>query len=239
VLRLIGIVVSIGLADSLDPTTLGPGLYLSLGQRPAQRVLQFTAGVFLVMVVGGLVVVLGPGQLLLHLVPHPRKIVEYSLEVGVGAALIVGAILLWRYRSILAARELFRAQEKQRRSSLLLGVGIMTVNLPVAFPYFAAIAAIVGSGRSLASQSACIILYSLCFVAPLLGIVGVLWLAPDRSEALLSRLRQVIQSHWAGALAILLVLAGAFVIVLGLTGVAARGDDHFDHFARHVHHLLS
>jgi cytochrome c biogenesis protein CcdA len=239
VLRLIGIVLSIGLADSLDPTTLGPGLYLALGKHPARRVLNFAIGVFLVMVISGLTVVLLPGQLLLHLVPHPRRIVEYWLETAVGAGLGVGAFVVWRYRSILSARELFRARETRGTSSLLLGVGVMTVNLPVAVPYFAAIAAIVGSGRSLAGQSACIVLYSFCFVAPLVGMVVVLWLAPARAEVLLGQVRGVIQRHWAGVLAVVLVLAGGFVIVLGLTGVVSRDGGHLGHLARHVHHLIS
>jgi cytochrome c biogenesis protein CcdA len=239
VLRLIGIVLSIGLADSLDPTTLGPGLYLALGERPARRVLHFAVGVFAVMLISGLTVVLLPGQLLLHLVPHPRRIVEYWLETAVGAGLGVGALVVWRYRSILAARELFRARATSGRSSLLLGVGVMTVNLPVAVPYFAAIAAIVSSGRSLASQSACIALYSFCFVAPLVGMVVVLWLAPARAELLLGQVRGLIQRHWAGVLACVLVIAGVFVLVLGVTGVASRSSGHFGHLARHFHHLLS
>ncbi len=221
-LRLIGIVLSIGLADSLDPTTLGPGLFLSLGQNPARRVLQFTAGIFLVMVVSGLIIVLGPGQLLLHLVPHPRRIVVDWLEVGVGVALIIGALVVWRLRDLLSARELFRAKASKQRSSLWLGVGVMTINLPVALPYFAAMAAIIGSGRNLVFQAACIVLYSLCFVAPLLGIFAVLWLAPDRAETLLEQARTVIRRHWARTLALVLILAGIFVAALGLHALAVR-----------------
>jgi cytochrome c biogenesis protein CcdA len=239
VLRLIGIVLSIGLADSIDPTTLGPGLYLALGEHPARRVLDFAVGVFLVMLISGLAVVLLPGQILLHLVPHPRRIVEYWLEVGIGAVLIIGALGLWRYRKVLGARELFRAKEAKQRSALLLGAGIMTVNLPVAFPYFGAIAAIIGSGRPLPAQALCILLYSGCFVAPLVAIVVVLWLAPGRSAVLLARVRETIQRHWAGVLAIVLIAAGVFVIGLGVTGVVSRHGGHLGRLSRHVHHLLS
>src|SRR5437660_1074897 len=51
-LRLIGIVVSIGLADSLNPTTIAPALYLATGERPRERVTLFIIGVFLVYLIG-------------------------------------------------------------------------------------------------------------------------------------------------------------------------------------------
>jgi hypothetical protein len=41
-LRLIGLVISIGLADSVNPTTVGPALYLASGERGRHRVAVFT-----------------------------------------------------------------------------------------------------------------------------------------------------------------------------------------------------
>ncbi|HET9073877.1 MAG TPA: GAP family protein [Solirubrobacteraceae bacterium] len=220
-LRLIVIVLSVGLADSLDPTTVGPGLYLALGAHPARRVFRFAAGVFLVMAAGGLVVVLGPGQLLLSLVPHPSHRLEHWLEVGVGIALMLGASVVWGLRRRLSQRELFRATPSRQRSSLWLGVGVMTVNLPVALPYFAALAAIIASGRPLVTQAGCVMLYSLCFVAPLLGIVAVLELLPHQADARLDRVRELIERHWAQVLAAVLMVAGGLVTALGVVGLAA------------------
>ena len=223
-LRLIVIVLSVGLADSLDPTTVGPGLYLALGQHPARRVLRFALGVLVVMIAGGLIVVLGPGQLLLSLVPHPSHRLEHWLEVGVGVALILGGLVIWSLRGRLSQRELFTARPSRQRSSLWLGVGVMTVNLPVALPYFAALAAIIASGRALPIQAACVVLYSLCFIAPLLGIVAIIELLPHRAGAVLDRVRELIQRHWARALAVLLMLAGAIAVALGALGLlSARG----------------
>src|SRR2546421_605485 len=50
-LRLAGIVISVGLADSLNPSTVGPALYISTGRRPVLRVSLFALGVFAVTVV--------------------------------------------------------------------------------------------------------------------------------------------------------------------------------------------
>ena len=61
-LRLFGIVVSIGLADSMNPSTIAPGLYLAVGERARSSLIQFTLAVFAVNLVGGAVIALGPGQ---------------------------------------------------------------------------------------------------------------------------------------------------------------------------------
>jgi cytochrome c biogenesis protein CcdA len=240
VLRLIGIVISIGLADSVNPSTLAPGLYLASGQHARKRVLEFTLGVFGVSLIGGLAVAVGPGELLLHLVPRPRPIIEYWLEIIAGAVLLVSGALVWRFRKLLSQRDLVPAQKKiSERSSLLLGAGIMAVELPTAFPYFAAIAAIVGSGRDIVKQVLLVALYNACFVLPLVGILAVLWLAPERSSDLLGRIRTMIQDNWTLALSLVLLIAGAFCIALGATGVTSLVHNDFGHLARRLHHLIT
>jgi hypothetical protein len=71
-LRLMIVVASIGLADSLNPTTIAPALYLATGEHARKQVAEFTVGVFLVYLIGGLIIDFGPGHLLLALVPHPH-----------------------------------------------------------------------------------------------------------------------------------------------------------------------
>jgi len=87
-LRLIGLMISIGFADSLNPTTIAPALYLATNEKsPRNQVAEFTIGVFAVYLVGGLAIALGPGQLLLALVPHPSKHLGYVLEIVAGVAI--------------------------------------------------------------------------------------------------------------------------------------------------------
>ena len=71
-LRMIGIVVSVGLADSLNPSTVAPALYIASG-RSAESVTQFTIGVFSVYLIGGALIMFGPGELVLSLVPKPDR----------------------------------------------------------------------------------------------------------------------------------------------------------------------
>ena len=67
-LRRVGVAISVGLADSLNPSTVGPALYLATVRKRVWRVTQFTIGVFSVTFAGGLVLTIGPGRFLLGLV---------------------------------------------------------------------------------------------------------------------------------------------------------------------------
>jgi cytochrome c biogenesis protein CcdA len=106
------------------------------------------------------------------------------------------------------------------RSSMILGAAITAVELPTAFPYFAAIAAIVGSGIGSTRQIALLVLFDVCFVLPLIGIVGMLTVAGDRAALILSRARDRLRAHWPAVLAGVALLAGIFVVTIGVTGLA-------------------
>jgi hypothetical protein len=236
-LRLIGLCVSIGLADSLNPTTIAPALYLASGEGARGRVTEFTLGVFAVYLLGGAAIALGPGQLILALVPKPDAEDRHVLEVIAGAAMIAAAALLWRHRDRLAHRELPDVGA-ERRSSAMLGATITAFELPTAFPYFAVIAAIVGSGLGPARQMALLVLFNVCFVLPLIGIVGTLTFAGDHAEHLLSIGRNFLQRHWPAVLAGLMLFAGVFVVVLGATGLAGQGHNRLGRFIRRFRRFL-
>src|ERR1035438_4386150 len=134
-LRLVWIVISIGLADSLNPTTIAPALFLAIGDRPRKNVTEFTLAVFGVYLLGGAVVAFGPGQLLLALVPRPGHDAREVLEVIAGVALIMGAFVIWRNRDHLSERKL-PVTDANGKSGAVLGATITAVELPTAFPYF-------------------------------------------------------------------------------------------------------
>jgi cytochrome c biogenesis protein CcdA len=228
-LRLIGIVVSIGLADSLNPTTIAPALYMAEGKQSLSRVVEFTAAVFAVYLIGGLLIALGPGELILDLAPRPTHNVRHIIEIGAGVAMLIAAVVLWRKRNALGARELEPRVPITGRTAIL-GATITAVELPTAFPYFAAIAAVVGSGAGVPRQVFLLVLFNVCFVLPLLAIAVVLAVAGDDAGALLSQARKTLRSNWPKVLAIVALLAGVFVILLGVTGLAATGP--FGRFMR-------
>jgi cytochrome c biogenesis protein CcdA len=236
-IRLTILAITIGLADSLNPTTIGPALYLAAGRDARRQVAHFTLAVFGVYLIGGIAIALGPGQLLLSLLPHPDREDRYVLETVAGVALIVAGAFLWGYRHRLMRRKV-PVPKAEGKSSAILGATITAVELPTAFPYFAAIAAIVGSGLGIPRQVLLIVLFNLCFVLPLIAIVATLAFAGDRAKGLLISGRQWLEAHWAVALAVLFFVAGAFVTLLGATGLAGLGHGHFGRFARHFRRII-
>jgi cytochrome c biogenesis protein CcdA len=237
-LRLIGLMISIGLADSLNPTTIAPALFLATGERsPRNQVIQFTMAVFTVYLVGGLVIALGPGELVLAIVPKPSRHLQYILEIAAGVAMLTASVFLWSYREHLAKREPpdFRADG---RSSAILGATITAVELPTAFPYFAAIAAIVGSGFGVVRQIMFVLLFNICFIAPLLVILGTLTIAGPDANRLLQTARRKLEKHWPAVLSMLALVAGVFVILLGITGLASLRHDRLGRAAGRLRHLL-
>jgi cytochrome c biogenesis protein CcdA len=236
-LRTALLVISIGLGDSLNPTTIAPALFLASGKHARTQVAEFTFGVFAAYLVGGLVIALGPGQLVLSLVPHPDAEDRYVLEIVAGVAMMTAAAFVWSYRNRLAQRAV-PTPNPEGRSSGWLGAVITAVELPTAFPYFAAIAAIVGSGLGLAKQLVLLVLFNLCFVLPLIGIVATLTFAGERAQRFLVSAREKLEAHWPAALAGLALLAGVFVLALGVTGLGGLKHGSVPRFLRRLHKLL-
>jgi|SRR5579884_1000249 len=236
-LRLAGLMVTIGLADSVNPSTIAPALYLASGPRARIRVAEFTLSVFLVYLLGGVLIALGPGQLLRQILPHPDYEDRAVAEMVAGAILIVASVLMWRRREHLQDRKL-PAPAAKRRSSILMGAIITALELPTAFPYFAAIAAVVGSRLGLARQLGLLLLFNVCFVLPLIGIVLTLVFAGHRADRYMRLGREFIERRWPHVLAVLLAVVGVLALLLGATGFAATKHGRVARFLRHVRHVL-
>jgi cytochrome c biogenesis protein CcdA len=237
-LRLSALVISIGLADSLNPSTIGPALYLAAGKTGRREVWHFTLAVFLVYLVGGLAVALGIGQLVLSLVPKPDHEDRYVIEIVAGGALFTAGVFIWAYRHWLSQREP-PTPTGQRKSSAILGATITAVELPTAFPYFAAIAAIVGSGLGAARQALLLLLFNICFILPLVGILLTLTFAGDQAQRILASGREWLEAHWPAVLAGLAVLAGVFVMALGVTGLGGLSHNHSGRIFRRLRKILT
>jgi cytochrome c biogenesis protein CcdA len=217
-LRRIGIALSVGLADSLNPTTVGPALYLATAAAGARRVAEFTIGVFAVNFVAGVILTIGPGRLLIGLVPHPRGTAKHVIELVVGVVLLVAAVAVWLGRRRLARQSLPRRGEGGS-SAFVTGASISAVELPTAAPYFAVIAGITASDAAIPQEVLLLVLYNVAFVLPLIVIVLILLLAGDRADPLLQRVGDFVQRRWPVVLAGLLLFVGAVLTLLGGTGL--------------------
>ena len=217
-LRLAGVAISVGLADSLNPSTVGPALYLATTQRAVSRVLLFTLGVFAVDLVAGIALTVGPGRLLLGLLPHPQGTVRHVIELVAGVILLAAAVALWTGRRRLASDEAPKGAGGAG-SALILGASVAAIELPSAVPYFAVIAGIVASDANVAQSIGLLVMYCVAFVAPLLAIVVVLLVAGERAQPWLQRGGAWIRRRWPVVLACLLLLVGSALTVLGGVGL--------------------
>jgi len=211
-------VASIALVDSLNPSTVGPALVLALGSNATRSLAAFLVGVFATSTLGGLVLVFGPGRALLSVVSTPRPQIEHLVEVGVGAALVVLAIVLWFARERFARRLSFESGST-RFSPMALGAAIIAAEFPTAFPYFAALAAIVESRLPAVSQVVLVVVFNLCFCAPIIALLVLVVVGGERGRRLAQAARGAFQRYAAILVPALVGLLGVGILLVGIVGL--------------------
>ncbi|HZU61654.1 MAG TPA: GAP family protein, partial [Solirubrobacteraceae bacterium] len=118
------------------------------------------------------------------------------------------------------------------------GATITAIELPTAFPYFAAIAAVVGSGLNRGQEIGLLLVFNVCFVAPLLGILATLVFAGSHADRALGVGRRFLERFWPHMLAILILIVGVVAVLVGVSGLAAAGHGGVGRFFRHVRHFF-
>lgn len=206
------IVAGIALVDSLNPATIGPALVLAASRHPVRRILEFAAAYFVVNVAAGIVLLLG-----ISLLPNPSDQLKHGAGVVAGVALIAAAVAL------LVARERLRrprppkeSRGRAARSAPLFGAGIALAELPTAFAYFAAVAAIRAADLSPVQEVALIVGFNLLFLLPVFLIAVVLEFFPSAWERFINPFRRWISRHWPHVLAAALAAGGVALLVYGL-----------------------
>jgi cytochrome c biogenesis protein CcdA len=218
-MRTLGLVALLGLADSINPSTVIPALWLATHNRRPGPLLAFTAGVFTVTFLGGLLLLLGPGQLALDALPRPDETARSLLELSFGVLALAAAALLWLRRARpLAAGS--RRLARRPKALFALGAGIMLVELPTALPYFAAIAVIVGGVDSLAGRIVLLAVFNFLFVLPLLLVAAVRLGVGERTERRLAGLDAWLRRHANRLLAMMTGAGGIALTIAGVAGLA-------------------
>ena len=215
--RQLGVVISVGLADSLNPSTVGPALFLAAGRNRLRRVAEFTLGVWVVNLAGGLLLMIGPGRLLLDLDPFARHRPAHRRARRRGRPR--GARGDHMGGSAQARAGPLPGAKDGGGSSFVTGASLAAVELPTAAPYLAVIAGLVASTLTLPEEILLLLLYNLAFIAPMLVILGVLIVAGERADPWLRRVGDWIQRRWPVVLAGLLMFVGGVLAILGGLGL--------------------
>jgi cytochrome c biogenesis protein CcdA len=211
------LVTSIALADSINPSTVVPALWVASAPR-ARGLTSYTLGVFVVYLAGGLVLVFGPGPALIAAMHHVQGPIEHTLQAAGGGVALAFAYVLWRSRHVEQAQRTPR-RSYTRWSAFALGAGIMAIELPTAFMYFGAISAILTSHAAAPLEVSLLLAYNALFVAPLVAIFAIRRLAGERAEQWLISGEGWLRRFGHLALTGAAGTAGAVLVAVGVTGL--------------------
>jgi len=205
-------VLSIGLADSINPLTIAVALYLASTPRPVGRLANFAAGVFALYTAGGLLLLFGPASLLRLATPGLAPNVGRVIAIVAGTLAIVFAVVVWFRRAKLVQTGL-PDRALRPGSAFALGAVMTIVDLPTAFPLFIVVGAIVHEDLDAMAEAGLLVLYCAAYVLPLVLILALRALGGERGERWLAALR-VRVTRWAPA---------AVSVLSGVIGVALVG----------------
>jgi hypothetical protein len=212
------LVASIAVADSINPSTVVPALWMASTSR--SHLVSFTFGVFVVYLAGGLVLVFGPGPALISAMRHVGGTIEHSVQAVVGVGVLALAVGLWRSRR---SRTIAHLPQPgcARASAFMLGAGIMAVELPTAFVYFGAISAVLASHAVAPIELSMLVVYNALFVGPLVAIIAIRRCAGERAQLWLAAGWERLLGFGQLLLAGLTASAGAVLMTIGVTGLLA------------------
>jgi cytochrome c biogenesis protein CcdA len=219
-LKLALAVVAIALPDCINPSLIGGELFVSIGDHPRRRSVAFTLGVFVVTFGFGLAFTLGLGDLILSFVPKPGATLKYALITAAGAVLVLGGTVIW-IRSDALTSSKPGSDQSSRGSPVLIGAGLAGFELLTAFPYFAAIALIVGSSASNAGKLFLLLLYCVVYTLPLIGIAVVFAVMGKSGEAKLRPVGDWLLGHWPVIVGPLTLAIGVAVTAFGIIQLTA------------------
>lgn len=219
-LKLAVAIVAIALPDCINPSLIAGELLLSTGPHPRRQTAIFTLTAWTVTFAFGVVFALGLGDLLLALVPKPSATVKYALITGAGAVLVIGGAVIWARRTALVSEKPPEVRNTASGYSVLSGAAIAGVELLTAFPYFAAIAMIVGSGVSNPAKASLLALYCLVYTLPLIAIAVMFAVMGERAERMLRPIGDWLFANWPVVVGPLTAVIGIAVLAFGIIQLA-------------------
>ena len=220
-LKLAVAVVAIALADSINPSLIGGELFVATADHPRQKTIAFTLAAWIVTFLFGLALALGLGDLILALVPKPGRTLKYGLIAAAGVVLAAGGAVVWIRRRSLVHTETSKDPHDPHRPAALMGAGIAGLELLTAFPYFAAIAMIVGSGASNAGRLLLLVLYCVIYTLPLIAIAVLIAVMGERAQRILGPIGDWLSGHWPAVVAPLTIAFGIGVLAFGVVQLSS------------------
>ena len=206
-------VFGLALVDSLNPSTIAQAAVLSAGDRPVRAVLAFWSGALVTYLLLGTLLVLGPGELIQQVVSDPPRWLRVAC-LAIGPVLAAAGVVVWRR----PRTEPSPSPLRRPRTELAFGMGMLStaVDAFTAAPYFAAAAIVTASTLPLLGQVAVLGLYNLVYLAPVVAVLVLRLALGARAEPVFARFFALLERFGGPVLAVLLVLGGASLTVVGV-----------------------
>jgi len=217
---LLPLAVGLGLADSLNPITIAVAIYLATHARPLATLAGYAIGVFVTYFLGGLLLLFGPAVLLRTATEGIDPTLNAVIALVVGVGCFAFSAVIWSQRHRMAGAEL---PERARHpgSTLALGAGMTAIDLPTAFPLFAMVAAVAKADPPAHESVGVMVVFTLCYVSPLVAILVVRALAGERAEPLLLPLRERVAAWAPAILCLITIVAGVWLCFTGVRDLVA------------------
>lgn len=163
-------IIGLALLDSLNPSLFVTQFYLLTTERPLPRILSYIAGVIVINLGAGLLVLAGFQVVFAELISQISSSLWWTLELLVGIGLIV--VGLWMRRKKTTSAAVQQPRSLRPIHTFLLGMAITLQEVTTAAPYLVAIERISQAELPTLNNLLMLVVYNAIYVAPLLAVVG-------------------------------------------------------------------
>ncbi len=208
---------SLALVDCLNPATISTQAFLLIGtQKPQRRATAHALGVYVAYFLIGFLIVFGIGELLKQFFTYSLGTVEYAILLVMGSVLIFIAYRMNSKQQSTLGKYMDKVRTLSPAKTFFFGFFSTFMDIPTAFPYFAAIALLIGVQLPFMGLTALLLIYDFIYILPLLILLGVYLITRGKCASLLQKINDKI-TMWSVKIAkIFLILIGALLIVVSI-----------------------
>lgn len=226
----IAAVLALAVLDSINPSAIVVTLYLlsTTGPRVHRNVAVYVATIFITYGLLGLLMVLGIESLLPSIGALFQGLTGFVLQSATGLALLVYSLTASASGS--SSSPVARPSAGTYAALVMLGVSVTVMELPTAFPYFAAIGLISEARLPVAAWAPLLTIYNVIFVLPPLALLAGHLVLQHRLAASYAALRQRLESGARETMLWVAGLVGGLLFATGLIELVARlvRPNHFN-----------
>jgi cytochrome c biogenesis protein CcdA len=209
--------ISLALVDCLNPATISTQAFLLIGtQKPQRRAIAHALGVYVSYFLIGFLIVFGLGELLKPLLTYTLGTVEYAILLVVGSVLIFLALRMNTKNQTKMGTYIEKVRNLSPVKTFFFGFFSTFMDIPTAFPYFAAIALLIGVQLPFMGLTTLLLIYDFIYILPLLILLGVYLVTRGKSASLLKKINDKITMWSVKIVKPFLILIGALLIVASI-----------------------